>query len=95
MKKKIYDTFPICQTENKFNGFFFIKADKELKSRRFSVDTILFIDPGLLDLFANAVRKEIDLSKNFSLKKPSLVEKLSRPLPQKTDTAVKSKDKEL
>ena len=53
------------------------------------------VHPGLLDLFANTVRKEIDLSKNFSLKKPSLVEKLSRPLPQKTDTAVKSKDKEL
>lgn len=25
MKKKIYDTFPICPTENKFNGFFFHK----------------------------------------------------------------------
>ena len=53
------------------------------------------VHPGLLDLFANTVRKEIDLSKNFSLKKPSLVEKLSRPLPQKTDTAGKTKDREL
>ena len=53
------------------------------------------VHPGLLDLFANTVRKEIDLSKNFSLKKPSLVEKLSRPLPQKTDTAGKTKDQEL
>lgn len=25
MKKKIFDTFPICQTENKFNGFFLHK----------------------------------------------------------------------
>lgn len=51
--------------------------------------------PGLLDLFANAVRKELELTKTVPLKKPSLVEKLNRPLPQKTDKGSNSKEQEL
>lgn len=51
--------------------------------------------PGLLDLFANAVRKELELIKTIPLKKPSLVEKLNRPLPQKTDKGSNSKEQEL
>ncbi len=49
------------------------------------------IHSGLLDLFANAVRKELELTKT----KPSLVEKLNRPLPQKTDKSDKIKGQEL
>lgn len=51
--------------------------------------------PGLLDLFANAVRKELELTKTIPLKKPSLFEKLNRPLPQKTDKGSNSKEQEL
>lgn len=53
------------------------------------------IHPGLLDLFATAVRKELELTKTVPLKKPSLVEKLNRPLPQKTDKVSNSKEQEL
>lgn len=58
----------------------------------FGVDAV---HPGLLDLFANRVRKELTLSKTASLKKPSLVEKLNRPLPQKADKSSMRKDQEL
>lgn len=51
--------------------------------------------PGILNLFADAVRKELEITKTTPLKKPSLVEKLNRPLPQKTDKPAKSRDKEL
>ncbi len=53
------------------------------------------VHPGLLDIFANALRKELELTKTVPLKKPSLVEKLSRPLPQKADKSGKSKEREL
>ena len=61
-------------------------------------NTAFFIDsvhPGLLDLFADAVRKELALSKTAPSKKPSLVEKISRPLPQKDGKAVSDKGQEL
>lgn len=51
--------------------------------------------PGLLDLFADTVRKELELSKTVPLKKPSLVEKLNRPLPQKADKSGVKKEQEL
>lgn len=53
------------------------------------------VHPGLLDIFANALRKELELTKTVPLKKPSLVEKLSRPLPPKTDKVGKTKEQEL
>lgn len=51
--------------------------------------------PGLLNLFTDAVRKELEITKTVPLKKPSLVEKLSRPLPQKADKSNKTKEQEL
>lgn len=53
------------------------------------------VHPGLLDLFANTVRKELDLAKTAPSKKPSLVEKLSRPLPPRSEKSGKSKEQEL
>lgn len=50
---------------------------------------------GLINLFANTVKKELETSKNAYLKKPSLIEKLSRPLPQKSDKSEKQKNQEL
>lgn len=50
---------------------------------------------GLINLFANTVRKELEISKTVPLKKTSLIEKLNRPLPQKTDTSDKTKGQEL
>lgn len=56
---------------------------------------ITSVHPGLTDLFADTVRKELELTKTIPLKKPSLVEKLNRPLPQTTDKPPKSMDKEI
>lgn len=53
------------------------------------------IHPGLMNIFADKLRKELELTKTVPLKKPSLVDKLSRPLPQKTDKAGKNKEQEL
>lgn len=53
------------------------------------------VHPGLLNLFADTVRKELERTDTIPLKKSSLVEKLSRPLPQKSDTPTKTRDKEL
>lgn len=52
------------------------------------------VHPGILNMFANTVRKELERTNTIPLKKPSLVEKLSRPLPQKDAKSAKSKDKE-
>lgn len=49
---------------------------------------------GLINLFANTVRKELELTKTVPLKKPSIVEKLSKPLPSKSSTG-KIKGQEL
>ncbi len=49
----------------------------------------------MLDIFATALRKELALAKSAPEKKPSLVEKLSRPLPQKADAAKPKKEQEL
>lgn len=51
------------------------------------------VHPGLLNLFADTLRKELERTNTVPLKKPSLVEKLNRPLPQKSDKTVKSMDK--
>ena len=62
---------------------------------RYCVFEVSSVHPGLLDLFANAVRKELEITKTVPIKKPSLVEKLNRPLPPKSATSKKSKEKEL
>lgn len=53
------------------------------------------VHPGLMNMFADTVRKELGLTKTVPLKKPSLVDKLSRPLSQKSDKAGKDKEQEL
>lgn len=53
------------------------------------------VHSGILNLFADAVRKELELTKTVPIKKSSLVEKLNRPLPQKTDKGSNSKEQEL
>lgn len=62
---------------------------------RNAVFGITSVHPGLTDLFADTVRKELELTKTIPLKKPSLVEKLNRPLAQKADKTVKAKETEL
>lgn len=53
------------------------------------------VHPGILNLFADAVRKELEITKTVLLKKPSLVEKLNRPIPPKSDKPSKAKEQEL
>ncbi len=53
------------------------------------------VHPGLVNLFADTVRKELELERSAPQKKPSLVEKLNRPLPQKSDKSDKPKGQEL
>lgn len=53
------------------------------------------VHSGLLNMFASTLRKELDLAKSAPEKKPSLVEKLSRPLPQKSDGVNMKKEQEL
>lgn len=53
------------------------------------------VHPGLLNMFANMLRKELELVKSTPEKKPSLVEKLNRPLPQKSDAVKPKKEQEL
>lgn len=55
------------------------------RNAAFSVSSV---HPGLLNLFANALRKELEVTKTEVLKKPSLMEKLNKPLPV-SDTAKK------
>lgn len=62
---------------------------------RNSIYAVSDIHPGLLNIFADTVRKELDRTHTIPLKKSSLVEKLTRPLPQKISKSVKAKDKEL
>lgn len=76
-------------------AFPFPKDIDDWGSDRNIVYAISETHPGLLDLFANAVRKELELTKTVPLKKPSLVEKLNRSLPQKTDKSGNSKEQEL
>lgn len=76
-------------------AFPFPKDIDDWGSDRNIVYAISETHPGLLDLFANAVRKELEHTKTIPLKKPSLVGKLNRPLPQKADKVGNSKEQEL
>ena len=53
------------------------------------------VHSGLLNIFTNTLRKELELVKSAPEKKPSLVEKLNRPLPQKSDAVKPTKEQEL
>ena len=61
---------------------------------RNSLCAVQDVHPGILNMFADAVRKELEQTKTIPLKKPSLVEKLSRPLPHKETKDAKPNDKE-
>lgn len=50
---------------------------------------------GLINLFANIVRKELEATKTVPIKKPSLIEKINRPLPKTTYKSDKMKGQEL
>lgn len=62
---------------------------------RSSVYAVSDVHPGLLNLFADTVRKELERTNIVPLKKTSLVEKLTHPLPQKSNKIGQLKDKEL
>lgn len=53
------------------------------------------VHPGLLNLFANALRKELEYSKSTLLKKESLVNKINCPLPELQSKPWISKEQEL
>ena len=61
---------------------------------RNSLCAVQDVHPGILNIFADAVRKELEQTNTIPLKKPSLVEKLSRPLPHKETKDAKPNDKE-
>ncbi|MCC8169119.1 MAG: DUF3849 domain-containing protein [Oscillospiraceae bacterium] len=52
--------------------------------------SITQVHPGLVNLFADSVRKELDLEKTAPPKKPSLLEKLNKPLPDKKSAETKA-----
>lgn len=53
------------------------------------------VHSGLLDLFANTVRKELEIQKETPVKKDSLLEKINRPLPSALPKDKSSKEQEL
>lgn len=53
------------------------------------------IHTGLIDLFAHTVRKELENTKTEIIKKPSLIAKIQKPLPEKNSTSSKTKEQEL
>ena len=53
------------------------------------------IHTGLIDLFAHTVRKELENTKTDIIKKPSLIAKIQKPLPEKNSTSSKAKEQEL
>ena len=53
------------------------------------------IHTGLIDLFAHTVRKELENTETEILKKPSLLAKIQKPLPEKNASSPKAKEQEL
>ena len=53
------------------------------------------IHTGLIDLFAHTVRKELENTKTEIIKKPSLIAKIQKPLPEKNSSSIKTKEQEL
>ena len=50
---------------------------------------------GLIDLFAHTVRKELENTKTEIIKKPSLIAKIQKPLPEKNSSSAQTKEQEL
>ena len=72
----------------------FIKDTDDWGNDRNAAFRVSGIHTGLIDLFAHTVRKELENTKTDIIKKPSLIAKIQKPLPEKDNALQKSKGRE-
>ena len=73
----------------------FIKDIDDWGNDRNAAFRVSAIHTGLIDLFAHTVRKELENTKTEIIKKPSLIAKIQKPLPEKNSSFTKTKEQEI
>ena len=73
----------------------FIKDIDDWGNDRSAAFRVSAIHTGLIDLFGHTVRKELENTKTEIIKKPSLIAKIQKPLPEKNSSSTKAKEQEI